>query len=355
MIRLLFSTIFILFLYFAFSIASTYDTKVYLKFLDYSVAISGFFLIGTLIIGSIFIAFMSKILAIIINAPKLISGRIKTSQLQHSMRTIMDSYGLTLSGDPVSAKKVIDRIKTDLQPDFAVHTHLLLATTNPNPEQRTYHLRYLLESSPYQSFAAKELARYFLGHKYYQQALEYGHKALDLRPDDAELAQLLIELYAAMLMWDQFEEMVAKLKKLDHSRFINFATEIARIYFVAAKEALASGSDNKAIYYLEQALTHKVDFLEAASLLCPLLINSGDMVSSRRFLKAAFTALPSFELFELYTMSSNSKPQEIYLELASSADPKNNVGLFIAITRSLGLEDETKRLIEARAIEMQGL
>jgi uncharacterized membrane-anchored protein len=355
MIRLLTLTLFVLMLYFGFSIASTYDTNVQLQFLDYVVSISSFFLIGSLIISGVFIAFISKILAIIINAPKLISNRIKTSQLQHSMRGIMDAYGLAISGDPDSAKKVIDRAKMNLQDDFAIHPHLILSVIDPSPEQRTYHLRYLLDSSEYKGFAAKGLARYFLGHKYYQQALDYAEQALHLRSDDSELLEMLIELYASMLMWDQFEEMVVRLGKIDPYRLKAYSESIAHLYFVAAKEALASGSDDQAIYYLEQAMIYKIDFLDAASILFPLLINTGNMGRSRQFLRAAFAANPSFELFELYAKSGDEKAPEVYSELAMLADPKNNVGLFIAITTCLGMHDEAKRLIEAREIEAQGI
>ena len=266
MIRLLMITIFIAILYLSFSLISSYDTNVHLQFLDYSINISSFFLIAMAIIGSIFVAFVSKILALILNAPSIISGKIKTSKMQHITKQIIESYALSASGKADDACRLINRIKSELPPEFTIHSHLILSATDPNPEHRTHHLRYLLDHGEYKSFAAKELARYFAQHKYYQQALDYAEQALDAREYDADLLQISVGIYAEMLMWDEFEEVVDKLKKLTPELSETTSKDIARYYFTAAKDELASGEDDKAIYYLEQALTYQVDLSEAVSL-----------------------------------------------------------------------------------------
>lgn len=69
-----------------------------------------------------------------------------------------------------------------------------------------------------------------------------------------------------MLMWDQFEETVAKLAKLDPETLTKETTNIAHYYFRAAQYVLAEDKDSKAIYYLEQALTYQIDLIEAVSL-----------------------------------------------------------------------------------------
>jgi len=346
MIRLLLLTIFIILLYLGFTIVSAYDTTVHLQFLRYNVTISSFFLIAAVIIGSVIIALISKLFIILLNAPSLISSRIKTSKMQHNIRQILDSYSHAMAKDYDGARNIINRIKNDLPHEFDVHPHMILSKVDLNPEQRTYHLRYLLDSTEYKAFAAKELARYFLGHKYHQQALEYAEQAEHMRSNDPELLALLLELYAAMIMWDQFEEAVARLQILDHQLFEQMQPQISDLYFAGAKAALAEGSDDDAIYYLEEALLHKPDSAEAASLLCPLLINRGQNGRSIEFLEAAFAATPSFELFELYAKSSTANNKEIYAKLGNIADPRNNVGLFIAIATYLGLTSEAKELVE---------
>lgn len=355
MIRLLMVTIFIAILYLSFSLVSSYDTDVHLQFLDYSVTISSFFLIAAVIMGSIFIAFVSKILVLILNAPSIISGKIKTSKMQHITKQIIESYALSLAGKKEEGRKLINRIKQDLPIEFIIHSHLILSATDPNPEQKTHHLRYLLDHGEYKAFAAKELARYFVQHKYYQQALDYTEQALNLRDNDPELLQITFKVYAEMFMWDEFEEAIVRLKRLEPELSMPINSEIANYYFNAAKDVLASGEDDKAIHYLEKALMHRIDLIEAASLLCELLINRGDMQKSRQFLSNAFMASPSFELFELYAKASNGSEKEIYNEICLLADPREHLGLFIAIAAYLGLELRAKSLIQESLAATQEL
>lgn len=346
MIRLLMLTVFVAILYLSFSFVSSYDTNVHLQFLDYSITISSFFLIAIIIVGSIVIAFVSKILALILNAPSIISGKIKTSKMQHITKQIIEGYALGASGNRDEACRLINRIRHDVPIEFATHSHLILSAADPNPEQRTHHLRYLLDHGEYKAFAAKELARYFMQHKYYQQALDYVEQALNLRDNDPELLQIAFVIYGEMLMWDEFEEVAVKLRKLDPELSDATNRDIAHHYFNASKDVLAGGEDNKAIHYLEKALTHRIDLIEAASLLCELLINKGNMQKSRQFLSNAFMAAPCFELFELYAKASTVSDKEIYNELSLLADPKEHIGLFIAIATYLGLDLRAKSLVQ---------
>ena len=128
----------------------------------------------------------------------MISSKIKNSQLQHNLKQTMESYSLGLFNDKANAHRLIYRIKNELPTEFAIHSHIILSLTDPNPEQRTYNLRYLLDFSDYRGFAAKELAKYCAEHKYWQQALNYAEQALNLRENDAELLQLLVSLYVEM-------------------------------------------------------------------------------------------------------------------------------------------------------------
>lgn len=346
MIRLLMVTVFIAILYLSFSFVSSYDTNVHLQFLDYSVTISSFFLIATVIVGSIAIAFISKILALILNAPSIISSKIKTSKMQHITKQIIEGYALSASGNADEAHRLINRIKHDLPIELATHSHLILSAADPNPEQRTHHLRYLLDHGEYKGFAAKELARYFSQHKYYQQALDYTEQALHSRDNDPELLQIAFVIYAEMLMWDEFEDAVVRLKRSNPELSDTTNFDIAHYYFNASKDSLAGGEDDKAIYYLEKALTHRIDLIEAANLLCELLINKGNIQKSKQFLSNAFIASPSFQLFELYAKASNSSDKEIYNEISLLADPKEHLGLFIAIATYLGLDLRAKSLVQ---------
>lgn len=344
MIRLLILTTVIVLLYLGFSAVSTYDTSVHITFWDYAIEVRSFFLIAVVVISSIFVASIARFIVFILNSPNIISRHIKTSKLQHNIKELLEAYSLTLCDDHVKAQRLVTKIQNELPPEFVIHTHMILSQTNASPEQRAYHLRYLLEAGVCKAFAAKRLAEYFLKHKYYQQGFEYAQKALGVCDDDPEFVQVMVDLYANLLMWDKFELAISKLQKIDIQIFNNSSGKIAQHYFSAAKDALAKGADADAIHYLEKVLTYKVDLLEAVDLLCILNINSGNAHNNKRFLEDAFAAKPSFEIFALYYKSVSLKAEEIYSNLASLTDPEYHNGLFIAIAAYLGLDDRVKLL-----------
>ncbi len=344
MIRLLIFTTIIVSLYLGFATVSTYDTSVHITFCDYVVEVRSFFLIAAIVIFSIFIASIARFTVFILNSPNIISRHIKTSKLQSSIKELLEAYSLTLCDDHVKAQRLVTKCQNDLPPEFVIHTHTILSRTETSPEQRAYHLRYLLETGTCKAFAAKRLAEYFLKHKYYQQGFEYAQKALGFCDDDPEFLIVMTDLYANLLMWDNFEAAISKLQKIDTQMFNNFSGKIAQHYFSAAKDALSNGSGANAIHYLEKVLTYKVDLLEAVDLLCVLNINAGNAHNNKKFLEDAFAAQPSFTIFVLYSKSVSIGAEEIYSNLAMLADPEYHNGLFIAIAAYLGLDDRVKLL-----------
>lgn len=345
MIRLLVTTVIVFALYLVFSFISSYDASIYLQFMDYSIKISSFFFLSIAIIGLVLFTLLAKILAIILNAPSIISGKIKTSKQNHLIKQVIEGYALNATGDNSEAYKLISRIKSELSPDLVAHSHIILSASDPEAENRTHHLTYLFDQSEYSSFAAQELAKYFMHHKYYQQALDYLEKALEQRDHNVDLLTSALKIYSEMMMWDKFEEIVAKLSKLNPDSLRKSSNDIAGYYFAAAKDVLAIGEDDKAIHFLEQALSYKVDLREAATLLCELMINARDPQRSKKLLGDAFMASPSFELFELYIRVAAGSNEEIYEELCQLAEPQENVGLFISIATCLGIEKEARALV----------
>lgn len=340
MIRLFFLTFLTVILYLGFSIVNEYDTNIHIEFLNYFIDISSFFLLSCAIITYIILSILLKLLALILSAPKLIATHVKTSKQKHNIDLLLEAYSLILSDNKETAKKITSRIKNELPPEFAMHSHIIFSATEHEPEQQAYHLKHLLDFAEYKTFAAKELAKYFFKYQYYQQALEYIKQIPNLK-GDIEAQITLIEIYSKLQNWEECEESINNIQSLNSNSLKQISPEkIANVYFIAAKDVLENGNDDKAIHYLQQSLIYKTDFLEAVELLCALNINTGNSKLNKPFIENAFSISPSFELCELYARSTELNAKSLYQELASLVDARTHIGIFMAFAAYLDLKDE---------------
>lgn len=351
MIRLLVFIVSIVLLYFGFSIISKYDVPTHIILGAYDITTNAFFFFTIIVVGYIIFFTITKCVILICKIPCLISGRIKTSQTQQTIKELIEAYSYSLSGEPSKAHRLATKLKTILPQDLSMHPHIILSATDPDMEQRAYHMRYLLEMNIHNVFNSKTLAQYFLKHQYYKQGLEYIQKSLALSPKDIESLEIAVDLYGHLMIWDKFNDAVAILQNSTPQLSEEFRINLAYHYFSAAKDALSNGMDDKAIEYIEEALIHKVDFIEAINLLCELNTASGHSNRNVHILESAFATSPSFELFQLYTYSINAKNHEIYDNLANLADPQKHIGLFIAISSCLDLKENLNMLMKKIKLE----
>ncbi len=336
---LLFTTIV---LYLFFSIVGEYDSDVHIEFLNYVISIRGFFLVITIFLSYIIFAIIIKILSFIINAPRIITKLVTTSKIKQNQKKLTECYAMITCGNYKRAYELINKIKKELPPEFHLDIHLILSVTENDDEARIYNLKYLLDFSEYKNFASYELAKYFFKHQYYQQSLEYAQNLTDA-DKDIEILNLLTDLYIKMNNWPSFEDSIVKMKYIDESALGLASSKIADGYFLAAKDSLGSDDNSRARYYLEEALSHQPYLLEAIELLCYLNNNEGKTNLNKKIIETAFSLNPSFDLFLIY-IKSDVPSKKIYSYLASLVDPKNHLGVFLAIASYLGLKEEIEDL-----------
>lgn len=334
---LLIFTIVVLYLFFG--IVSEYDSDVQINFLNYIISIRGFFLIIALFTGYVIFGAIVTFLSFLLNAPSIISKFVKSSKLQQSKKKLIESYSILLSGNYKGSYELINKIKKDLPAEFTLDSCLILSLTENDDEKRICYLKYLLDFSKYRDFASYELARYFFKHQYYQQSLEYA-KDISNNSKDRDTIELLINLYIKIEDWANFEEMVLTLSDLSTDFLSNISYKIFEGYFMAAKDSLNSAHNSRAIYYLERALSHNPNSLEAIELLCYLNNNNGKTNLNNKIIESAFTLYPSFDLFLIFQKSTDLSPKQIYSYLASLADPKNHLAVFLSIAAYLRLGTE---------------
>lgn len=346
MIRLLSLIFLIVIAYFCFSIINEYDTDIHIEMLNYNIEVSSFFAVTIMLVACIIISLFLKIFAFIISTPELISKRIKESKTEHNIRKLLDAYSFALSDNKEEAHKIVSQIKNELPPEMLVHTYVIASKVELETEQRSYHLKHLLDFHEYKHFATKELAKHFFKYQYYPQSLEYIKQTPNLK-NDIEAQKILVTIYSKLKDFEECEKAINNIEALKPELLQELAPEIANLYFVAAKTMLENGQDDKASYYLKEALLYQANLIEAIDLLCSLNINAGKGKLNKTFIENAFTISPSFELCELYIRSTKLGPKAIYQELASLVDSRKNIGVFIALAAYLGLDDEIKALKES--------
>lgn len=330
-------------LYLFFGIVSEYDADVQISFLNYIISIRGFFLIIALFTGYVIFGAIVKLLSFLLNAPSIIRGFVKSSKLQQSKKKLIESYSMLASGNYKASYELINKIRKDLPAEFDLDSCLILSLTENDDEKRICHLKYLLDFSQYRGFASYELAEYFFKHQYYQQSLEYA-KNISNSSKNIDALELLINLYIKIEDWASFEEIALTINDLSMDSLSNISSKISTGYFMAAKDSLNSDDSSRAIYYLEQALSHDQSSLEAIELLCYLNNNNGKTKLNNKIIESAFTLSPSFDLFLIFQKSTNLTPKQIYSYLASLADPQNHLAVFLSIAAYLRLEPEIDAL-----------
>lgn len=340
MIRLFLITLLFVFLYLGFSLINEYDTNIHIALFSYYIDVSLFFALSILIVSYLAITFVMRIISTILNTPSAIANKIKSSKINDQKKKLLDSYRSLVYGNKKNAYDLVNKIKDDLVVDSPVDLHFLLGMTDQDNDRKIYHLKYLLDFSEYKSFAAKELARYFFEYKYYKQVLEY----IKLIEPDIDVLKILVETYANMENWDEFEESLDKLASINMDAVNEMSEKIANWYFLAAKSVLETDDNKQIIFYLEKALLYKPDLISAIELLCYLNNNDGLGKLNKKIIETAFVLSPSFDLGLLYIKSTNASPREVYLSLSSLADFRSYSGVFLSIASYLDLNDEVDNL-----------
>ncbi|MBP7190099.1 MAG: hypothetical protein KA998_02495, partial [Rickettsiaceae bacterium] len=252
---------------------------------------------------------------------------------------------MLVSGNTKLASDLVNKIKADLPSDLDLHSHVVLSLADQDDEQRIYHLKYLLDHAEYKNFASRALASYYFKYQYYQQCVEYAKHHSNMR-NDSEILEMLVECYAKLGHWDEFDDVVSKFISCVATPNKHMVGTISEGYFRAAQAVLESENNERAVSYLELALLHKPDMLEAVELLCHLNINDGRAAVNKDFIENAFAISPSLELCILYQKSTKFTNGQIYSQLSSLIDHRKNVTVFLTIASYLSLKDEVRELKE---------
>lgn len=343
MFRLLIICIVFLLLYLGFSIVETLDSQVVLTLYDYHVETT-FFSLLTFGILSLLISFIViKILILIIDLPSKIQDIFTTRKINNNQYSLVRSISEYIIDNKSKAGSIARKISLPIKKENRELYTLILANTEEEISKKIAYFEELETSKQFTFFAAKNLAILFYRKSFYQEAEGYASKAYNLNEFDSDVIAILINCYGKLALWEKFTFVVAKLAKLNKSKFAMMSSEIAEYYLSAAKMTVENNNTEIAIDYLELALS--LNCIIPAILELYLTLNSNINNNKKiKILKNAFNAHPSLEIVKIFKKFTELLNYQIYEELTSELNIKEHLILFLAIAAYLDLPDKIASL-----------
>jgi tetratricopeptide (TPR) repeat protein len=257
-----------------------------------------------------------------------------------------------LIGNKLKSAEIAKTVNPNISAENKELFNLILAESEGDIEQKIQYFKGLVGSKNFNYFALKRLAQIFHNREVYQRAEDYAIKAFNLNELDSDILEILIHCYANLSLWSKFTFVISKLSKVDPEKLSKLAGKVAEYYLLAAKNVLELGNDKEATNYLQSAFEFNPAYIEALELYLALNINLHQQNRNLEILESAFIANPCFEIMELYFRTSNLPAPRIYEELATIVDPKQHLGLFLAIAAYLNLPEKIMVLKEQKLLPL---
>lgn len=340
---LILCAVFIL-LYFGFTTISDYNSALSLTLFDYQIETTLFAFALIAIAGLLVFMIVFRSIFWIFNIPNFLRQKWKQHKLISINKNLLYSLAEMIMGNRQKSIELVNKLIPDIDEKHKEIINLILAEAETSFDKKILYLRYLSDKKHYSIYASKKLAVIFYENGHYKQAEESALKAFNEKDTDTEAMLILIRIYAALGAWKKLVYIVSKLQRADVKLLEKHSKEIAKFYYLAAKSSLQSEDDDEAKLCLESALEMRPDYIEALELFVEISINSRNIDSVTRILKAAFSAKPSFEIAKIYIANSSSSPDTAYDTLANIADPVKYSELFLALSAYFGLQDKVARI-----------
>lgn len=343
MIRLLIICITFLLLYLGFSVLNQLDSTLTLNLYDYYIETSFFTFIILYILFTLFSAIFLKIIFLIIDLPANLKDLFFSKRATTNNYLLMKAMAEYIAGEESKSVATSQKIAHRLTKENKVFYTLLLAEAELDTSIRIKYFQELEQSKHYSAFVTKRLAQIFYQNNMYETAENYAVRSFNLNEFDSETLEILLDCYAKLSLWTKFIFVASKLNRVDTQKLESIKNKIADYYVDAAKNMLEANKTKDAIHYLESAIKLIPSHISALNLYLPMNSSSWNN-KNIEILKAAFANNPSFEIVELYKQFSSVPPLRIYEDLAMLVNPKQYLGLFLAIAAYLGLPEKIKNL-----------
>ncbi len=254
-------------------------------------------------------------------------------------------------GNSQKAQKIMQSLLDGNAPlpiEIDSYLRLLFLNTNLSFNVKLHYLQKLLNDSSNECkfLIAKDLSKLALQDELYHYSLEFALIAFGINKTDADLLELLIEVYATLESWNKMVQTVDLLRNIDHARFYAIQPDISKHYLKAAKHFIGLGQVTDSGFYLKKCLELKPNSLECIELIACIFTEIKG-IDLRKVIEKAFAINPSFKLFQIYYKyyKENLLAQDIYNSLIGSIDKQKHLDLAISIAYFLNMEQELNKLV----------
>ncbi|NRB10836.1 MAG: hypothetical protein HRU35_04390 [Rickettsiaceae bacterium] len=353
MIKFLILCIIFFLTYLGFSALSELDSNAYLTFYNYQIETTIFTLSACFLLF-LFVSFLIlRFIFLFFGLPGLIKKSWQQKKIKNINNKLLKALSELLIGNKEKSLTITKKLLSDIDDDKQDVTNFILSEAEKKIDKKIFYLRNIINKKNYSVYATKSLALIYFNNADYKDAEECATKAFNENDTDTELMLLLIRIYAKQNLWTKMVFIVSKLQRANVKLLTEEAEEIAKYYYIAAKDTIIAEEDGEAIKFLESALELKPDYIEALNLYAELNTNIQNTAEVLKVLKTAFSAKPCFEIAEMYIESSHSSINVIYGTLASIVPPKNYNGLFLAIAAYLNLPEKIQELRDPKLISYE--
>lgn len=343
MIRLLIICCVFLLLYLGFSILDQLDSRLTISFYDYYLETSFFTFISLYLLLTIVTIISIKLILLIIDLPWTLKNLLVSKKVISANYQLMKAMVEAIIGDKSRSIITVKKIAGSLNKENEIFYKLLLAECEEPVDLKIKYFQELEQQKYQTAFVTKRLAQLFYQNNIYDKSENYAVRSFNLNESDSETLEILIDCYAKLSLWSKLAFILSKLAMVNKEKLQSIKYKISDYYLLAAQNMLEISDNKNAIYYLELAINLVPSNYQALNLYFTLNI-SGKNNRNIEMLKTAFIERPSFEIVEIYKKFTKVANIKIYEDLASLVDPKDHLGLFLAISAYLDLPEKVEIL-----------
>jgi tetratricopeptide (TPR) repeat protein len=215
----------------------------------------------------LFSFFIFLLLIRILSLPfKIIDGLIdnlRQTRKKNIFKQLIKSLQYMIVGESSKAVKIIQNVldnNQNLPADVEESLRLMFLRLDVGFNVKIHYMNKLLQSdvSRFKFFIARELAKLALQEKSYHYSLEFSLIAFGINNQDADLLELLIDVYATLESWSKMGEIIETLRNVDRNKFDLIKVKISTHYLKAAKQFIGLGELEESVFYLKKCLEYKI-------------------------------------------------------------------------------------------------
>jgi lipopolysaccharide biosynthesis regulator YciM len=279
-----------------------------------------------------------------------LNSNIRLKKEKNILKNMIEASQFILIGESDKACKMIQPIldqNKDLPVEIEEYLRFLFVNLDLNFNTKLHYTKKLFDhSNQFKFFVAKELSRIALQENAYHYSLEFALIAYEIDSSNAELLELLIEIYATMESWDKMVSTINLLNKIDKVKCNSIREKISNYYLKSAKHFIGLGELNNSVFYLLKCLEYKPDSFKCIELIANIHLENKEL-NLQKIIETAFALSPSFDLFLIYYKSYKSYllTSEIYNNLISTMDINKHRSLAISIAYFFNMKAELDKLV----------